>query len=75
MKQLYTTLSRLGYTSSGYIVDLLLVADSFQRSNKKAKDTVDFGSILGFIIYESKSVLIPTTRIMVFGEIGLILCL
>ena len=64
MKPVYATLCQLGHTNSGYIDDSLLVAEEFGSCENNVLDTVDLMSNLGFLIHETKLVLIPTTKIL-----------
>ena len=64
MKPVYATLRQLCHTNSGYIDDSLLVAEDFESCENNVVDTVDLMSNLGFLIHETKSVLIPTTKIL-----------
>ena len=68
MKPVYATLRQLGHTNSGYIDDSLLVAEDFESCENNVVDTVDLMSNLGFLIHETKSVLIPTTKILFLGN-------
>ena len=58
---------RAGYTVLIYIDDILFIASSLELCTEAIKYTVDLLESLGFIIHPSKSILIPTNKIVWLG--------
>ncbi|WAR19957.1 YG31B-like protein [Mya arenaria] len=60
MKPVYASLRMMGHKNSGYIDDSLLMGDTYS-------DTVNLMMELGFMIHETKSVMVPTRKITFLG--------
>ena len=58
----------MGHTNSGYIDDSLLVSDTKEQCGVNVKDTVHVMEGVGFLIHQSKSVLIPKQNIGFWGN-------
>ena len=68
LKPVFAKLRQMGHTSSGYIDDSLLVSDTKEQCGVNVKDTVHVMEGVGFLIHQSKSVLIPTQYIGFLGN-------
>ena len=68
MKPVFAALRMRGHSNSGFIDDSLLLGDTYQECRQNVVDTVLLMTELGFIIHETKSVLIPTTKITFLGN-------
>ena len=68
LKPVFAKLRQMGHTNSGYIDDSLLVSDTKEQCGVNVKDTVHVMEGVGFLIHQSKSVLIPTQDIGFLGN-------
>ena len=68
MKPVYASLRMLGQTNSGYIDDSLLEGDTADECAENIQDTVSLMTELVFVIYEKKTVLVPTRKITFLGN-------
>lgn len=69
MKPIYARFRSLGYVSSGFIDDSILLGDTFTECADNIDATVNLMSQVRFIINEEKSVLVPTTTLHYLGNI------
>ncbi|WAR20627.1 YI31B-like protein [Mya arenaria] len=68
MKPVYASLRMMGHKNSGYIDDSLLMGDTYSECEQNVHDTVNLMAKLGFMIHETKSVIVPTRKITFLGN-------
>jgi hypothetical protein len=64
LKPVFNTLRKLGFVSIIYVDDTLLYGDTYNECLENVKATLHMLQELGFIIHSTKSVLVPTQRII-----------
>ncbi len=69
MKPVYATLRERGHNITGYIDDMLILAETEQQLVKSVQATIHLLESLGFIINWEKSAINPTTQISHLGFI------
>ncbi|XP_013393685.1 uncharacterized protein LOC106161315 isoform X3 [Lingula anatina] len=69
LKPVFGKLRSLGYVSSGYIDDSLIIGCDDLECTENLNATVTLLSKLGFIINEDKSVLRPTSKLKFLGNV------
>lgn len=66
-KPIYAILHQLGYISTGYLDDSLLVGKTFEDCLNNITKTVEIFDDLGFVVHPIKSVLTPVQKITYLG--------
>ena len=69
LKPAFNTLRKLGYVSIIYVDDTLLYGDTYDECLQNVLATLQMLQELGFIVHATKSVLIPSQRIVFLGFI------
>ena len=69
MKPVFALLRKDGHTSTSFLDDSLLVADTKDNCMKNVEDTAGLLTKLGFIIHPTKSIFEPTTQIQYLGVV------
>ncbi|WAR28485.1 hypothetical protein MAR_014189 [Mya arenaria] len=68
MMPVYASLPMMGHKNSGYIDDSLLMGDTYSECEQNVHDTVNLMTELRFMIHETKSVIVTTTKITFLGN-------
>ena len=63
LKPGFASLYELGYESSAYVEDNLLLAQTFQECFDKALSTISLLQELGFVVHPKKPIFIPTQKV------------
>ena len=67
LKPVFASLHELGYESSVYVDDSLLLAQTFQECFDNVLATISMLPELGFVIHLTKSIFVPTQKITFLG--------
>ena len=62
LKPVFASLHELGYESSVYVDDSLLLAKTFQECFDNILATISLLQALGFVIHPRKSIFVPTQK-------------